>query len=68
MKDFFVVYEVAFIAGSQENQNDYLQTGTRLIVKSLIKSNKDKEPKQQGIHISQPPLFPQSFDPCPRFL
>ena len=39
-----------------------------LIVKALIKSNKDKEPKQQGIHISQPPLFPQPFDPCPRLL
>ena len=38
------------------------------IVKSLIKSNKDKEPKQQGIHISQPPLFPQPLDPCPRLL
>ena len=38
------------------------------IVKSLIKSNKDKEPKQQGAHISQPTLFPQPFDPCPRLL
>ena len=39
-----------------------------VIVKSLIKSNKDKEPKQQGIHISQPPLFPQPLDPCPGLL
>ena len=38
------------------------------IVKSLTKSNKDKEPKQQGIHISQPPLFPQPLDPCPCLL
>ena len=38
------------------------------IVESLIKSNESKEPKQQGIHISQPPLFPQPFDPCPRLL
>ena len=38
------------------------------IVKSLTKSNKDKEPKQQGIHISQPPLFPQPLDPCPGLL
>ena len=38
------------------------------IVKALIKSNKGKEPKQQGIHISQPPLFPQPFDPCPCLL
>ena len=35
------------------------------IVESLIKSNESKEPKQQGIHISQPPLFPQPLDPCP---
>ena len=39
-----------------------------LIVESLIKSNESKEPKQQGIHISQPPLFPQPFVPCPRLL
>ena len=39
-----------------------------LIIKSLIKSNESKEPKQQGIHISQPPLFPQSLDPCPCLL
>ena len=39
-----------------------------LIVKSLIKSNESKEPKQQDIHISQPPLFPQPFDPCPCLL
>ena len=39
-----------------------------LIVESLIKSNESKEPKQQGIHISQPPLFPQPFDPCPCLL
>ena len=39
-----------------------------VIVKSLTKSNKDKEPKQQGIHISQPPLFPQPLDPCPGLL
>ena len=39
-----------------------------LIVESLIKSNESKEPKQQGIHISQPPLFPQPLDPCPRLL
>lgn len=38
------------------------------IVKLLIKSNKSEEPKQQGIHISQPPLFPQPFDPRPRLL
>ena len=38
------------------------------IVKSLIKSNESKEPKQQGIHICQPPLFPQPFDPRPRLL
>ena len=38
------------------------------IVKSLIKSNESKEPKQQGIHISQPPLFPQPLDPCPCLL
>ena len=38
------------------------------VVESLIKSNESKEPKQQGIHISQPPLFPQPFDPCPRLL
>jgi len=36
------------------------------IVESLIlKGNESKEPKQQGIHICQPPLFPQPFDPCP---
>ena len=39
-----------------------------IIVESLIKSNKSKEPKQQGIHISQPPLFPQPLDPCPCLL
>ena len=38
------------------------------IVKLLIKSNESKEPKQQGIHISQPPLFPQPLDPCPCLL
>ena len=38
------------------------------IVESLIKSNESKEPKQQGIHISQPPLFPQPLDPCPCLL
>ena len=38
------------------------------IVKSLIKSNESKEPKQQGIHICQPPLFPQPLDPCPCLL
>ena len=38
------------------------------IVKSLIKSNESKEPKQQGIHISQPPWFPQPLDPCPHLL
>ena len=39
------------------------------IVESLIlKGNESKEPKQQGIHIGQPPLSPQLFDPCPRLL
>ena len=48
--------------------NTFLDAKVRAIVKSLIKSNKDKEPKQQGIHISQPPLFPQPLDPCPGLL
>ena len=38
------------------------------IAESLTKSNESKEPKQQGIHIGQPPLFPQPLDPCPRLL
>ena len=38
------------------------------IVESLTKSNESKEPKQQGIHIGQPPLFPQPLDPCPCLL
>ena len=40
----------------------------RDIVGLLIKSNKSEEPKQQGIHISQPPLFSQPLDPCPCLL
>ena len=39
-----------------------LAANPAFIVKLLIKSN---ELKLQGIHISQPPWFPQPFDPCP---
>ena len=50
--------------GPRHPQRNRAHPQTTNIVESLIRSNESKEPKQQGIHISQPPLFPQPFDPC----